>query len=142
MKKVILIISVCLTLLVNISFAQLNLLSETYNLTSDTVTNAGTTFLSVRNPGGDPTTTVQIVATKISGTVAGTISLLGSLDGVNYKAYTLSEVATAGHTFTATDVASQTFIWRLQDNPYLYYRVSWTGAGTMAARFTAKVLSH
>lgn len=138
MKNLLLLIIMCLGLTAN---AQLSMLSE-YSLASDTVTNTGTGYLSVRNPGAKSGTTVQIVATKISGTVAGTISLLGSVDGINYKAFTLAEASTAGHTFTATDVASQNFIWRLNDNPYLYYRVSWTGSGTMAARFTAKLLSR
>lgn len=141
MKRIFLFIGLCICLAFNTAFAQLTLLS-TYGLTSDTTINSGTSYLTVRNPGGKATTTVQVTATKISGLVAGTISLLGSLDGINFKVYTLSEAATAGHTFTATDVASQTFIWRLEGNPYIHWRVSWTGAGTMSAKFTAKVLSH
>lgn len=113
------------------------------NLASDTVTNTATNYLTSRaNNGSAYTTTVQVNATKISGTVAGTISLLGSVDGVNFKAATIVEAATALTTYTATDVASQTFIWRINGSPYTYYRVSWTGTGTMSASFNGKVMSH
>jgi pyridoxine/pyridoxamine 5'-phosphate oxidase len=110
---------------------------------TETVTNTGTAFLSAAATSSETSTTaVQVVVTKTSGTVAGTISLLGSVDGVNFKAATLTEASTALHTFTATDVASQTFIWRLTGNPYRVYRVSYTGAGTMVATFTATMTNR
>lgn len=113
------------------------------SITSDTVTNTATAYLtSPRNLGPKQTTVIQVVCTKISGTVAGTISLLGTVDETNYKAVLLPQVSTALNTYTATDVASQTFIFHVTNNPYLRYRVSWTGSGTMAASFTAKILSR
>lgn len=140
MKKVLLSLMFALAAIVAVH-AQKDLKS-TYSFTSDTTVNAATAYLSTYNPGAGASTTVQVVVTKISGTVAGTISLLGSLDNVNYKAITVEEAATASNTFTATDVASQTFIWRLVKNPYLYYRVSYAGTGTMSAKFTARLLTH
>lgn len=113
------------------------------NIASDTVTNTATAYLTSPNSlGAKQTTGVQVVCTKISGTVAGTISLLGTVDGTNYKAILLQGVSTALNTYTATDVASQTFIFMVPNNPYLKYRVSWTGSGTMAASFSAKMLSR
>lgn len=113
-------------------------------LTSDTVTNSATAYLTSRAQTrvGVLYTTIQVVATEISGTTGGTITLQGSLDGVNYKAALVLEDTTAVPAYTATDVASQTFIWRLYGNPYTYYRISWTGTGTMSDKFTGKIYQH
>jgi hypothetical protein len=122
------------------SKAQVIDLKSPYNLTSDTVTNTGTVFLTTRTFDTKiSASTVQVVVTKISGTVGGTISLQGSLDGSNYKALNTAETQTALATITATD-ANNVYHWRLSGNPFVYYRVSWTGTGTMAASFTAQLL--
>lgn len=108
----------------------------------DTVTNTGTSFVTTDRFGGSANSTViQVVVTKISGTVAGTISLQGSLDGTNWKAMNTEETQTALATITATD-ASNVYHWRLKGNPMAFYRVTWTGAGTMAASIKARILSH
>jgi hypothetical protein len=107
---------------------------------SDTVINTATAFITSRALRDVPVlyTTVQVNVTKISGTVGGTISLLGSLDGVNYKAIVTRETQTALATVTAAD-ATSAYHWRLDGSPYLYYRVSWTGTGTMSASFSAQL---
>lgn len=126
------------------AFAQ-NIAMKASGLTgidSAVVTNTGTGTLTspiVSGPRGS--TVVSVLATKTSGTVAGTISLLGSVDGTNFKAILLPQVATALNTYTATDVATQVFLFSVEKNPYNYYRVSWTGAGTMAAYFRARISS-
>lgn len=111
-----------------------------FNLTSDTVSNTATVFLTSPAIGPAPatTTTVWVGVTKISGTVGGTITLQGSIDGTNWKAMNTVGTQTALATITATD-ASNTYHWILQGSPMPYYRVSWTGTGTMAASFIAKV---
>lgn len=108
------------------------------SLTIDTVTNTGTAYVSTLTALSKHVeqTTIQVVVTKISGTVGGTISLQGSLDGTNFKAIPTEETATALATITAAD-ASSTYHWRLKGNPFRYYRVSWTGTGTMSASFGA-----
>lgn len=110
------------------------------NLTVDTVTNTGTSYVTTRALKADFTahTTVQVNVTKISGTVGGTISLQGSLDGVNFKALNTLDTQTALATITATD-ATNSYHWRVTGGSFLYYRVSWTGTGTMAASFSAKI---
>lgn len=110
----------------------------------DTVTNTGTSYIStiVKSRGNATTTTIQVNCTKISGTVAGTITIQGSLDNVNFKALPTEETQTALATATALDVASQTFVWRLKGSPFTYYRISWTGSGTMAASFNGYLMSH
>lgn len=107
---------------------------------SDTVTNTATAYITSKVLRDFPVlyTTVQVNVTKISGTVGGTISLQGSLDGVNFKALNTAETQTALATVTAAD-ASTSYHWRLNGSPFLYYRVSWTGTGTMAASFSAQL---
>lgn len=110
--------------------------------TSDTVTNTGTGVLTTKKVGGpNGIVTIEVVATKVSGTVGGTITLLGSLDGTNFTALNTQETQTALATKTASD-ASANYHWRLNSSPFLYYQVSWAGTGTMVATFTARILKH
>jgi len=110
------------------------------NLTIDTVANTGTTYVSttsrLKNDGHYTNTVIQVNVTKISGTVGGTISLQGSVDGTNWKALNTAETQTALATVTATD-ATNSYHWRLNGSPFQFYRVSWTGTGTMSASFGA-----
>jgi hypothetical protein len=114
---------------------------QTVTATSDTVTNTGSGALLSKRISGPGTVTIQVNVTKVSGTVGGTISLQGSLDGTNYKALNTEETQTALATITATD-ASNIYHWRLSKSPFIYYRVSWVGTGTMVATFTASILKH
>lgn len=125
------------------AFSQVTMLSV-YSLASDTVkTNDSLIYLtSPRVLGPKQTIVVEIVGTKISGTVGGVISLLGTVDESHYKAILTPYTSTPVNTYTATDVASQTFIFVIPNNPYLRYRVQWAGTGTMSAKFTAKILSR
>jgi hypothetical protein len=143
MKNLILSIALLLTFCVATfeSKAQVDLKSV-YSLTSDTVTNTATITLTspaLTQPASQ--TVVQVNVTKISGTVGGPISLHGSLDGTNFKALNTVVTQTALATITATD-ASNVYHWRLTGSPFKYYRVSWTGTGTMSASFTSKVLAR
>lgn len=100
------------------------------SITSDTVTNTGTGILQAdasRFSGN--VTSVQCTVAKTSGTVAGTLSLYGSNDGSNYAIISDS-------VYTATNVASQSFIWILSGSPVKHYRVSYTGSGTMVAKIS------
>jgi hypothetical protein len=110
---------------------------------TETVTNTGTGILTSAIVRGNASqVTIQVAITETSGTTAGTLTLQGSLDGTNF--YTLTNATSVPQvtTFTALDVASQTFIWRLDANPCAYYRVSWTGSGTMIDTFTGKILTR
>lgn len=122
------------------SKAQVYSLLSPYSFTSDTVANTGTAYLSTVavSPAPAVTTTFWVAVTKISGTVGGTITLQGSLDGTNWKAVNTPNTATALATITATD-ASNTYHWIISGSPFKYYRVSWTGTGTMSASFTAQM---
>jgi len=78
--------------------------------------------------------TVQYVVTKISGTVAGTILLQGSLDNVNF--------VTVGSAVTPTDVGVQTGSFAVPLHPYLFYRISYAGAGTMSAKIVSNYIAR
>lgn len=108
-------------------------------VTRDTVTNSGTAYVTTPLIKAAPatSTTVWVSVTKISGTVGGTISLQGSFDGTNWKALNTPNTQTALATITATD-ASNTYHWILSGSPFPYYRVTWTGTGTMSASFVAQ----
>lgn len=112
------------------------------NRATDTVTNTGTAVLASGRIAGQGKVSIQVNCTEISGTTGGTITLLGSLDGTNFKAVPTAETQTSVTTATAADVTTQTFIWRLNDNPFLYYRVSWAGTGTMSATIGGRIMKH
>lgn len=142
-------IATCLLFLLSfVSFGQTSVLLDLKNplspyATSDTVVNTATAYLtSDRVAGPAQTVTVQVVCTEISGTTAGTITLQGSINGTNFVALTDSTTVPNITTKTATDVASQSFTWQVTNSPYLYYRVSWTGSGTMSNKFSAKIMKH
>jgi hypothetical protein len=114
----------------------------------DTVTNTGTAYLSslAKTGTGFLYTTISCNVTKISGTVGGTITLQGSLDNntaasVGFTAIKTLETQTGVTTVTATD-ATNTYHWRIYGNPFTYYRVSWTGTGTMAASIGCKIVQR
>ena len=90
------------------------------NTASDTaIYKATSTFNSIA---------IQAVITKISGTVAGTAILKGSLDGINYEAI-------GADTLTLTNQITNTHIWTENGDKYLYYMIKVTGSGTMGASF-------
>lgn len=129
MKKIILILVAFCSL--SAQGAVTNLLSS-YGLTSDTVTNTGTSYLEVTVNGVYQQLAFQVVITEISGTTDGNVILQGSVDGVNFSSI-------GSDTLDAADVASQSHVFICSDAKYLVYRVSWTGTGTMSASFTAKL---
>ncbi len=141
MKKIAILLFVGLAAFLTIDVkAQVADFRSVYNLTSDTVTNTATITMTspAISPAPATSTTIWIAVTKISGTVGGTLTLQGSIDGTNWKAMNTVDTQTALATITATD-ASNTYHYRLAGSPFPYYRVSWTGTGTMAASFTAKL---
>lgn len=107
---------------------------------SDTVDDSGTGYVSLQVQNSYKAVSIQFVGTKISGTVAGTVTLQGSLNGTNYntvstvylKSNPITPFSTgAVATFTATNGTS-TKLWTITNSPYEYYRLSWTGTGTMS----------
>lgn len=73
-----------------------------------------------------------VVVKKISGTVAGSLELQGSMDG--------TEFALIGSATTPSD-ASKNYKFSTTEK-YVYYRISWVGAGTMSASFKESSLLY
>lgn len=106
----------------------------------DTITNTGTKTNTLKLSGSFNQVLIQSTVTKISGTVAGTLTLQGSVDGTNYV--TADSSALHKRSFTATNVASQSVVFVIEKSPYLYYRVSYTGSGTMSATMSSHILGR
>lgn len=92
----------------------------------DTVVNTATIFKTFNISGDYKGIVVAPSFTKIAGTVAGTIKLQASVLGTIYT-------DVASQTFTATDVASNATNWYVVAPLARYYKVTWTGTGTMSA---------
>ncbi len=93
----------------------------------DTIANTGTVNKQFTVTAGYAAAGVQIVITKISGTVAGTTKLQGSLNGSQWE--------DIGSSFSHTDVATQAKLFAVTGGvPYTYLRTTSTGSGTMSAR--------
>jgi hypothetical protein len=91
----------------------------------DTLTNADTTTYEVTITGNKHCISFQTNVTKISGTVAGTINVYGSVDGTNYIT---TAIATA---ITITD-ASQVRSFTFSNNAYKKYKLQIITSGTQS----------
>lgn len=110
------------------------------SLTSDTTANTGTSYVGLGVQKWYNTVTIQSVVTKISGTVAGTVTLQGSIDGTNYVTVNSSYADVTS--YSPTDVATSSKLFVVTGSPYRYYRLSYTGAGTMSASHRGYVLPN
>lgn len=124
MKKILILLSV----VVGFASATMAQRATPMPLTAgDTIANTGTVNKSFTVTAGYSAAGVQIVITKINGTVAGTTKLQGSLTGSNWE--------DIGSAFTHTDVASQAKLFTVTGGvPYTYLRTTSTGSGTMNAQ--------
>ncbi len=136
MKKI-LIVSLCFLLGSTIakSAGITTLMKSNLNFTSDTITDAGNGYLSLQVQGTYSQISIEVVVTKISGTVAGSVVLQASIDGTNY--YNIST-----DSLNNTDVTTNKKIWVLSGSQYLYYKVYQVGAGTMAASVKAYLYAN
>lgn len=116
-----------------------NMLSP-FNAISDTTTDTGVSYVSLGVSQWYNTIAIQSVVTKISGTVAGTVTLQGSLDGINYS--TVNSNYVTASSYSPTNVATSTFRFIVTGSPYRFYRLSYTGAGTMSASHRGFVLPN
>jgi len=136
-------VAILLTVISTLSYGQTpegaytTMKSTTTGLALDTVTNTGARSQVLRVPGFANTITILATVTEISGTTAGTVKLYGSLNGTNY-----AEIDTAQVFSPADQVAAQSFKWNVNPSQYTYYKVTYTGAGTMAAKLATGLLKR
>ena len=107
-------------------------LSAPTHATTDTITNAVVKSQFAIIGGSNVHVTFQPTFTKISGTVAGTAQLQGSVDGVTYN--------NVGSAYTLTDVASQTTSFIVTPSTYQYYKLLITPSGTQSTKVQTPVL--
>lgn len=116
--------------------------SLTSSVDSVTVTNTGSGSLYV-SFSSKSAKSIQVLITKVTGTNAGTMTLYGSEDGVNYVALTDTTSTPTINTYTVTDAgtyaAPQSYVWYLRDHSMKYYKLTHAGSGTMVSRFKAIV---
>ena len=130
MKKVFLLCAFALGLGTQLAQAQ----TITPENSTDTLVNAATVNLNQTVRLSYVNFAFQVVLTKISGTVAGTVILQASLDGTNFVTVPGTD------TLTLANVTTNNIIWTLTSTPYLYYRAACTGSGTMSAKCFGYVL--
>lgn len=104
-------------------------LSDTTGAVSDTVTNTGTSVIFTPVRGYQSTVTIQADITKVSGTLAGSLTPVVSNDGITFYPIPIINNGTDSAK-TITDVASQGFVFNMPPG-YLYYGLKWVGNGTM-----------
>jgi hypothetical protein len=126
-------------------------IKSVYSNALDTVTNTGTKNLTAAKVTLHyRTVSIGITVTKVSGTLAGTITLQGSIDGVNYATIPTAYIETPASqtpyttggaaTFTVPNYTAPTKIFTIIGSPYVYYRASYTGSGTMVGTIKGNIL--
>lgn len=97
----------------------------------DTVVNTATITKTFGITGDYKGIVVQAKWTEISGTTAGTIKMQASMDGTLFT-------DVASQTGSATDVVSGQLLFYATAPLARYYRVTWTGTGTMSDVLTVR----
>lgn len=113
---------------------------RTFTGSGDTCVNTATIKNDFEPTLGYSSMTIQPVVTKISGTAAGTVTLQGSNDGVNYVTVNTSYISGGSATMSVSNVTTNTRFFIITGNPYHYYRLSYTGSGTMACKMNSYFL--
>ncbi len=111
-----------------------SLLSTTNSTALDTVSGSVPRSQVLRVPGSYGVITVVTTVTEISGTTAGTVKLYGSLDGTNYA------LVDTNYFSPADQAAAQSYAWHIKPSTFTYYKVTYTGTGTMSAKLATKLL--
>lgn len=109
--------------------------------TSDTVTNAGTEYLTITASSNVSIYGIQYVADKISGTVGGTVTLEATINGSDWLAIdTATTLKKGADSYTNTDVSKNQFFWFVTRPAYTGYRLKVVGTGTMVLRIRAWII--
>lgn len=107
-----------------------------------TVTNTATVTLTAQVKGANNVVSIEYIATKTSGTVAGTATLYGSVNGVTYSVVPTGIIKGAANAYTNTDVTKNSYVWVITPSVYQYYQVQIAGSGTMVATVSGTVLTR
>lgn len=108
--------------------------SPAYGNTLDTVANSGTKYLVIQTVGAPSALGIAVTLTKISGTAGGSAILQSSNDGTNY--FTVK----GADTLSVSNVTTQSYGWTVSAPGFAYYRVSYTGTGSMSVQIKGYAL--
>ncbi|MBO9611060.1 MAG: hypothetical protein J7619_00110 [Dyadobacter sp.] len=142
MKKFI-FLSLCMVLIALSTFAQTkgvsSFTSEANSTKIDTVVNATTKYQVLKAANSGDILTVQVTATKISGTTTGgIIRLYGSNDKVAWVRVKEGAALAAADSLILTNVSTpQTIVFTEKPGRYLWYRVAVLGAATSSTKFSS-----
>lgn len=102
----------------------------------DTATNATAVYQYITIKGSANGLTFQAGVNKLTGTPAGGLRLLGSIDNVKWDF-----VTTATDTLAVTNITGwQTKTWKLTRNDFIYYKLRYLPSGTQTSTLATKVL--
>lgn len=108
----------------------------------DTITNSGTKTNTLKVTSDYGKISIQSVVTRLSGTAGGTITLQVSNDGSNWVSIDTGAVVSKKYTYTVTNTTTQSTMFTIYRPAYLYYRVSYTGTGTMSCRMSSYLIAR
>lgn len=103
---------------------------------ADTLVNAATKTQTVKIPGYWDVVSIQANLTKISGTTAGKVYLLGSLDNVSF------DRAGGLDSLTVSNVTLQSKTFHVSPSRYVFYRIQFVGTGTQSTRFNSLAVTR
>lgn len=134
MKKII-ALAASIALVFALQAQSLATIRTTLTHSTDTITNAGVDTLkcTVLNP--QTRLTFSVSSTKISGTVAGSSRLYGSLDGHNWK-------AVGADTLTLSNATTNFHIWILTHADYIYYAIPFGGGSSTQYKIGGYVIGR
>lgn len=113
-------------------------LSSATHAALDTCTNAGTVTQSKAITGWQDFITVTCQVTKTSGTLGGTLVMYGSTQASSPDIWVQVDSA---HTYTVTNTAgSKVYVFEIDASKFQYYKVVWTGTGTMVGTIKTHAL--
>lgn len=112
------------------------LVSDLTKRAADTLSNATTKTQTATIPGYNDLVTVQVFLNKISGTAAGKVYLLGSINGTDFTR------AGGADSLTVVNVASQNRSFIITPSQYTAYRIQFVGGvgATQSVRFNSIAL--
>ena len=158
MKKLFSILVLAVALITSATAQQtgtaVNMTSLDSSLTQAHVANTAAVTMFTKVSNAWDVASIQLIETKVSGTVGGTAILVGSNDGVNFVNICRPSVAASSlqlrttDSLTSTDVTTNTKIWVLSNKPdamgnpticvpYQYIGIKKTGTGTMNSTIKA-----
>lgn len=138
------LLSLCLisTLCVGQQKGVSGFVSESNRTKIDTVVNATTKSQILQTVNPATVLSIQVTATKLTGTTAGVVRLFGSNDNEAWERITATGTLSAADSLVLTNISTpQTKFFRDNPSRYLWYKVTVQGSGTATTKFKTTAVS-